>query len=67
MRGKFLTMTAATCWARRGAFDKSITAASDKRQRQEQMGLQQLIVTALHNHFGQEIQNKPSLREKAQY
>jgi hypothetical protein len=67
MQGQFLTTTAATCWACRGAFDTAITAAADKRQQQEQMGLQRLIATTLHNHFGQEIQNKPSLREEAQY
>ncbi len=67
MRGQTLTMAAASCWAHRGAFDTAITAAADKRQPQEQMGLQQLIATALHNHFGQEIQNKPGLREEAQY
>ena len=61
-------MTAATRLARRGAFDTAITATADKGQRQEQMGLQRLIVTALHNHFGQEIQNKRGLlREEAQY
>jgi hypothetical protein len=41
--------------------------AADKRQQQEQVGLQGLIATTLHNHFGQEIQNKPDLREEAQY
>jgi hypothetical protein len=67
MQGQFLTLTAATRWAHHGAFNTAITAAAYKRQWQEQMGLQQLIATALHNHIGQEIQNKPSLREEAQY
>jgi hypothetical protein len=67
MQGQFLTTTAVTHWASRGALETAITAAVDKRQWQEQMGLQQLIATALHNHFGQEIQNKPGLREEAQY
>jgi hypothetical protein len=67
MRGRFLTTKAATRWARHGTFHTEITAAVDKMQRQEQMGFQQLIATALHNYFRQDIQNKPNLREEAQY
>jgi hypothetical protein len=64
MRGQFLTTTAAAHWAGCGAFNMAITAAADKRQQQEQMGLQQLIVTALHNHFGKRFKTSPASEKR---
>ncbi len=44
LREQFLTTTAATRWARRGAFDTAIAASTaDERRRRERMGLRRLL------------------------